>query len=88
MGRVADIVARIGSSSFERLGHFTLPEAAWWDDFYTPMERRIGILRRKYESDHEALAALDCLAGEIQLRRRHGASYAYEFFIARRPRTG
>ena len=24
---------------FSLVGHFTLPDEAWWDDFYTPMER-------------------------------------------------
>lgn len=84
MGTVADVLAMIDRSAFSLLGHFTLSDEAWWDDFYTPMERRIEALRRKYSHDVEALAVLDQLATEPEMHRRHAAYYAYEFFIARR----
>jgi len=85
MGRVEDDVAAIMDSGFEPVGHFTLPEEAWWEDFYTPMETRIAELRGKYANDDEALAILDQLAGEPEMHRRHSDFYAYEFFVARRP---
>jgi SAM-dependent methyltransferase len=85
MGWIDDDLAAIQESGFELVGHFTLPEEAWWDDFYTPMEERIAGLRDQYVSDPEALAILDQLAQEPRLHRRHSAFYAYEFFVARRP---
>jgi hypothetical protein len=69
-GTVADDLAAIGRSGLSLLGHFTLPDEAWWDDFYTPMERRIGELRGKYAGDLEALAVLDQLAREPEMHRR------------------
>jgi hypothetical protein len=36
------------------LGHFALPDEAWWTGFYTPMEQRIRRLRPKYEGEAEA----------------------------------
>jgi hypothetical protein len=60
-----------------------LPDEAWWDDFYAPMERRIETLRSTYAGDIEALAALDEVAQEPEMHRRHSAYYAYEFFVAR-----
>lgn len=85
MGRVPDVVAAIAASGLSLLDHFTLPDEAWWDDFYTPMERRIEELRGKYAGDAEALAVLDQIAQEPEMHRRHSDSYAYEFFVARRP---
>lgn len=85
MGRVADVVAAIGQAGFSLEGHFTLPDEAWWDDFYTPMERRIEELRSKYARDPEALGVLDQLAQEPEMHRRHSDYYAYEFFVTRRP---
>ncbi|HQP39107.1 MAG TPA: hypothetical protein PLI95_28185, partial [Polyangiaceae bacterium] len=64
--------------------HFTLPDEAWWDDFYTPMERRIEELRGRYAGDAEALGVLDQLAKEPKLHQRYSDYYAYEFFVARR----
>jgi SAM-dependent methyltransferase len=84
MGRVPDVLAAIERSGFSLTGHFTLPEEAWWDDFYTPMEIRIEELRGKYEDDDEALAALDQLAQEPEMHRKHSGYYAYEFFVLRR----
>jgi len=85
MGQVTDDVAAIRDAGFALVGHFTLPDAAWWDDFYAPMEARIAQLRHQYAGDAETLAALDQLADEPAMHRRHGGEYAYEFFVARRP---
>ena len=84
MGRVEDVVAVIGHCGFELLGHFTLPDDAWWTDFYTPMQRRIDALRGRYAGDAEALTILDQLALEPDMHRRNSDYYAYEFFVARR----
>ncbi len=48
MGRVEDDVAAIRDAGFTVVGHFSLPDEAWWDDFYAPMEARIAALRSKY----------------------------------------
>ena len=85
MGWAEDVVAAIKRHGFECLARFTLPDAAWWSDFYTPMEQRIQALRGKYDKDDEALAILDRLALEPEMHRRYSDCYAYEFFVARRP---
>ncbi len=87
MGTATDVEAVVQLSGFELIGHFTLPDEAWWDDFYTPMEQRIMELRRKYDEDAEAIAVLDQLAQEPEMHRNHSDYYAYEFFVARRPAT-
>lgn len=85
MGKTDDVLTAIAQGGFELLGHFTLPDEAWWDDFYTPMQRRIDALRGTYANDAEALVVLDQLAREPEMHRRYADFYAYEFFIARRP---
>ena len=84
MGRAPNVLAAIERGCFSLMGHFTLPDDAWWDDFYTPMEIRIEELRDKYEDDDEALAVLDQLAQAPAMHRRHSDYYAYEFFVTRR----
>ena len=61
-----------------------MPDEAWWDEFYTPMERRTEDLRRQHAGDADALAVLDQLAREPELHRRYSDYYAYEFFVVRR----
>ncbi len=83
MGRVPDILKAIARNGFSLIDHFTLPDEAWWDEFYTPMEIRIEELRGSYKDDDEALAVLDRLAQEPEQHRRYSDYYAYEFFVAR-----
>lgn len=84
MGWVPDVLAAIQRSGLFLAGHFTVPDEAWWDDFYAPIERRIEELRLKYAADAEALAVLGKLAEEPEMHRRYSEYYAYEFFVARR----
>lgn len=85
MGLLDDDLAAIQDCGLELIGHFTLPDEAWWDDFYIPMETRIEKLRKKYANDVESLTILDQLAEEPDMHRRYSDFYAYEFFVARRP---
>jgi len=84
MGRVPDVLAAIERCGFSLIGHFTLPDEAWWDDFYTPMQRRLEELRGRHADDGDALAVLDQLAQEPEMHRRYSDYYAYEFFAVRR----
>ncbi|MBI4514506.1 MAG: methyltransferase domain-containing protein [Deltaproteobacteria bacterium] len=84
MGWTADVLAALKKCKFELLGHFTIPDEAWWDDFYSPMQRRVEELRGKYAADAEALAVLDQIGREPELHRLYSQYYAYEFFVARR----
>lgn len=85
MGSVEDAISVIKASGYALIDHFDLPNEAWWDDFYSPMERQIATLRTHYAHDAEALAALDEIAKEPEIHRRSGHHYGYTFFIARRP---
>jgi SAM-dependent methyltransferase len=84
MGTVEDDLALLLSCGFSVLDHFTLPDEAWWDDFYTPMESRIHELLGQYATDAEALTILGQLSEEPAMHREFGHYYAYEYFIARR----
>lgn len=84
MGRVEEVLTTIGASDFALIDHFTLPDQAWWDEFYTPMEERVRELESKYAHDPEGRAALEEVAREPEMHRRYGDYYAYEFFVARR----
>jgi len=85
MGWLEDDLAAIRDAGFDLVGHFTLPDEAWWEDFYSPMEARIVELRTRYADDPEAAAILDRIAEEPEMHRRYSGFYAYEFFVVRRP---
>ncbi len=76
-------LATIEERGYDVVGHFTLPDAAWWDHYYTPLEAKLPALREKYAGDDEALEQVEMTAREIDVRHRFGDSYGYEFFVAR-----
>jgi SAM-dependent methyltransferase len=83
MTDVATNLATIEGNGYEVIDHFTLPDEAWWDHYYTPLEAKLPSLREKYAGDDEALELVAMAAREIDVRRRFGGSYGYEFFVAR-----
>jgi SAM-dependent methyltransferase len=71
----------IAASGYRLRNHFTLPEAAWWVDFYDPLEQTLEKMRVKYASAEGAIALLDANQAEIDLYRRHSHSYGYVFYV-------
>jgi serine/threonine-protein kinase HipA len=84
MAGIEQNLGRARAAGFEVLDHFTLPPAAWWDEYYAPLEERIADLAPA--ADPELAAAIDETRREIELYRRHGDSYGYVFYLLRRRR--
>ena len=80
---VAGNLVRVGTAGYEVVGHFTLPDAAWWTNYYDPLAERIPGARRKYANDEQALATVEQQAAEIPLRRAYPDVYGYEFIVTR-----
>jgi SAM-dependent methyltransferase len=72
-------------AGYELLETFVLPERAWIDEYYRPLEQRVMALRARYAGDLAALEVLDAEDQEFGLYRKYSAYYGYTFFIARRP---
>lgn len=66
------------------LDTITLPPAAWWTDYYTPLEQRVAERRDRHRLDPEWTAVLDTIQAEIDLYRRCGASYGTVLYLLRR----
>lgn len=82
MGNIDTNLALFEKSGYRVVGHFTLPDRAWWDDFYSPLQAKLPALREKYRNDALALSYVDMTSKEIELRQKFGATYGYEFFVA------
>ncbi len=81
MATVHENLARVGAAGYRQAGHFTLPEKAWWEPYYHPMESRIARLREKYRGDVDAQGCLDRAPKEIEMYRQYSAWYGYEFYV-------
>ena len=84
MGTVADASAIIARAGYAEIGHFTLPDASWWDDYYTPKEARLAMLEAKYAASPADLTALAEARRELDVHRRYSDYYGYVFFVARK----
>ena len=71
----------IPGCGYRLIGHFPLPENAWWDEYYNPLEKRIQMLRKKYKNDPKALAVLDNEQLEIDLYRKYSKWYGSVFYV-------
>ena len=71
----------VADAGFSIIEDFTLPESAWWDGYYGPMEKRISELREKYRDEPALLEVLDGEQKEIDLYRRYADTYGYVFYV-------
>jgi SAM-dependent methyltransferase len=84
MTDVAGCRAAVARAGLQLLGDFVLPEAAWWDHYYGPMQTRLGELARTYANDPIAQAVLEDCAREIAIYRDYASFYGYVFLIMSR----
>lgn len=75
-----EVIKRTG---YEVLGHFVLPESAWTDQYYDPMERRIAEKEVAWSGIPEAEAVLSEARNEISVFHKHSDYFSYAFFIMR-----
>jgi SAM-dependent methyltransferase len=71
-------------SGYQEVGHFTLPESAWWVDYYTPLEQKLLLLREKYKDDPSALKRIGGMQRKIDLYREYSDHYGYVFYVLRK----
>ena len=73
-----EIIRRAG---LKLLGDFLLPEAAWWDDYYGPLEARAQQLSTKYRGDAVAEQVLRDALVEAEVYRTYSSYFGYQFFV-------
>lgn len=73
----------VENSGYEVVEHFPLPESAWWDDYYIPLEKKVAVLREKYSDNKEALQLIEESQKEIDIYRKYSDFYGYVFYVGR-----
>ena len=71
----------ITEAGYDLVESFRLPDDAWWDNYYTPLEARLVIMREKYEGNSIAMQLIDTVQEEINIARKFGDYYGYIFYI-------
>ena len=81
MGDQATNLAKIDRCGYRPVDSFVLPADAWWEHYYTPIEKKLAALRVKYQHDAPALAVIAAEQQEIDLFRKYYEYYGYVFYI-------
>ena len=84
MTTTAANLATAQAEGYEPLGHFVLPESAWLEEYYAPLEERLSRFRDEHAGNAEAEALVHETEREISLYRRFFAWYGYVFYILRK----
>ena len=73
----------IREAGYTIVGHFTLPDSDWLDEYYAPMEERLDHLEEKYAEDPFAQGVIRDSRKEIADFSKYSDWYGYEFFVCR-----
>ncbi len=74
--------ATAAACGYDVVETFALPESAWWNDYYGPLERRLAALGDAANDEDRAVIA--ATREQIDVYRRFSASFGYVFFVLRR----
>jgi SAM-dependent methyltransferase len=72
------IIANIG---YKIIYHFILPQSAWWNQYYEPLESKLQVLQNEYLDDVEAMEVIEMEQMEIELYRQYWEYYGYVFYV-------
>jgi ubiquinone/menaquinone biosynthesis C-methylase UbiE len=78
---IEDNIELIQKEGFKIISHFTLPERAWLNNYYLPMEKELPRLNRKYKGNEIALGVFEGFRNEIYFYKKYSKFYGYEFFV-------
>jgi SAM-dependent methyltransferase len=81
MQNIESNLEAIRRAGYGVVGHFTLPESAWWTDYYAPIEKKLPAFREKYKDNPEALAVAELHEVEIDIYRKYSDFYGYVFCV-------
>ncbi|MDD5132105.1 MAG: class I SAM-dependent methyltransferase [bacterium] len=81
MRDVTGNLAIIDSAGYSLIENFTLPESAWLEEYYGPLQKRVEKLKVKYQNNPEALKVLAAEDSERESYRKYAAYYGYVFYI-------
>lgn len=71
----------IKKCGYKLLGYFPLPEDAWWEFYYNPLQNRLKTLKIKFKNNAEALEMIAEKQLEIELFKKYNQYYGSVFYV-------
>ena len=79
----AALLEAVDACGYEAVGHFQLSAAAWWENYYLPLQGNVSAFRRRHQRVADAQALADQCQREIDIWCAYSEFYSYEFFVLR-----
>jgi ribosome biogenesis GTPase / thiamine phosphate phosphatase len=76
-------VEMMKACGYEVIETFTLPDSAWWEPYYGPLENRLTEYEERCADDPETIAVIEIGRTEIDMFRRFSEHYGYVFYVLR-----
>ncbi len=83
-GNVEEKVSQVSTQGYDLLHSFILDEEAWWDEYFTPLERKIRETRAKRPTDPKLLALLDSDEREVEMVRQNPRRTRSVYFVMKK----
>lgn len=72
---------KVNRWGYDFIEHFSLPENAWWEEYYKPLEIKLQELLKKYANDKAALKELEIHQNEVDIVKASPKSFQSVFCI-------
>ena len=78
---ISNELKKLNSWGYKLIDQISLPEDAWWTEFYEPLEIRIKELDMEYKKNYEVLKMLKKYQTEIAMVKSNPKEYCSAFYI-------
>ena len=77
-------IAAIEQSGYRPVGHFVLPEHAWLENYYRPLEEQKQAYLKRYASHEDARKVTVQFERELENYKKYKDFYGYVFYLAQK----
>ena len=81
---ISSKIAVIEKSGYRPIGHFVLPERAWMENYYRPLEEQKEAYLERYAAQPDALKITLQFEREVENYRKYKDYYGYVFYLAQK----
>jgi len=78
---ISSNLEKTSSLGYKLIDRHSLPEDAWWIEYYRPLENLIKELYEEYKGNFEALKMLEKVQNEIDMVKGNPEEYSSAFYI-------
>jgi len=81
IAKIKDAIKIINKCGYNLLGYFPLPKDAWWEFYYTPLQKRINKFKKSYQNNPIAMQLIKQEEEEIAMFEKYNSWYGSVFYI-------